>query len=308
MNELKYVELATINPPTAALRGVDEDTEQFLGLVDSIKEQGVINPISVREVADGQYMVVDGLQRFTASKRAGLKEIPCHVLNLDEMGVAIAQYMSNSHRVETKLAEYAKHIVRILALDPTLTVPSLAAKLCKTPTTLYNVMKLMDLSGQAKELVNAGKIIASNAYVLARMPVEEQENWLERAMTQAPSEFAEPANARIKEIKEAKRQGKAAKPEEFVPTPRIRSMSDIGREIEEPKLAIVLTRELPDALAGFIMGLKYAIRMDPESVREAKEKDEVRRAKDAEEKAKRKVERDAKKAADAKNDIAKLES
>ncbi len=68
-------------------------------------------PITVREVRDpdtGQkyYSLIDGLHRYNAAQDAGLEEIPCHVLTMDELQVLEAQLMANVHKVETRPVEY----------------------------------------------------------------------------------------------------------------------------------------------------------------------------------------------------------
>ena len=86
--ELKHVNVSDIYEPEESLRKVDRTHEAYLGLVESIRLKGVMNPITVREVQneDGEtiYGLVDGLQRLSASRDAGEETIPCHVIDVEE--------------------------------------------------------------------------------------------------------------------------------------------------------------------------------------------------------------------------------
>jgi len=131
---LGMVSLKKIRLNPVALRDVDRESEGYLGLVDSIKSSGVLNPIVVRPIKDSEtgeelYGLVDGLHRFTAAGDAGLDTIPAHIKSMEEADILAAQIIGNIHRVETRPVEYSKQLQRILAQDPMLSMTALAAKL-----------------------------------------------------------------------------------------------------------------------------------------------------------------------------------
>ena len=79
MSEMLVVPLLLIRENPVALRGVDKTLEKYLGLVDSIKEQGVIKPIALQKKTDEEtgeqyYILIDGLQRFSAAGDAGIED------------------------------------------------------------------------------------------------------------------------------------------------------------------------------------------------------------------------------------------
>ena len=154
---------------------VNKECEEYVGLVDSIRQVGVMNPITVREVRDpetGQkyYSLVDGLHRYNAAQDAGLEEIPVHVLTLDEVQVLEAQLMANIHKVETRPVEYSKQLGRILAHNPLMTAAELSVKLGKSPTWVGQRLNLIKLDEKIQALVDDGTINLTNAIAMSKLP------------------------------------------------------------------------------------------------------------------------------------------
>lgn len=304
--KLKNIEISKIRENPVALRSVDKQDDAYLGLVDSIRLRGVLNAILVREVRDPDtgemyYGLVDGLQRFTASQDAGKTEIPAQVVALSDAEVLEAQIITNIHRVETKPVEYSKQLMRILAGNPTMTIAELAAKLARSPSWVSERLGLVKLEESIASLVDEGKVNLSNAYALAKLPADEQANFVDRAMTMTPQEFVPTVNARVKELRDAKRQGRDAAPQAFTPVPHVQKLADLRNEFENPSVGPVLVAETgaKTAVDGFKLGVAWALHMDPLSIEEAKNKDAERKAAAEAEKAKRKEEREKKKAEEA---------
>ncbi len=241
--KVAIVALANIRENQDALRPVDKDSEEFQSMVDSVKLIGITNPISVREVppgpdgtkqvaADGTpiYGLVDGLHRFTAAIAAGLTTIPVNIMELDEGQLYEAQIIANVHKKETRPAEYGKAIQRIMGLYPTRTVAQQAAMLGKPATWLKGILGLNNLTAEIQELVNDGKINQANAFPLSRIPQNEQHEWLERAMTEKSDVFGPAAQARVKELKAAQKEGRKANAETFVANPYNRKYAEIKEE------------------------------------------------------------------------------
>lgn len=299
--ELKHIPLNKIRENPVALRNVNRESEEYQGLVDSIRKDGVLNAIVVREIQDPDtketlYGLIDGLHRFTASQDAGKDSIPAHVTTLDEGRILEAQILANIHKVETKPVEYSKQLVRILAQNPLMTTSELATTLSKSPTWLAERLGLTKLAEAIANLVDEGKVNLSNAYALAKLPAEEQPNFLDRAMTMSPQEFVPTVNGRIKELRDAKRQGRAATPAEFVPVARLRKLGDVKEELVHGTVGKVLCTELKPASteAAFALGVAWALHMDPASIAADKKKDEEAKKAREDEKAKRKAEREEK--------------
>lgn len=343
MPELKYIPLDAIRGNPVALRDVNRQSEEFMELVGSIKRDGVFNAINVRHAPgeDGkQYVLVDGLQRFTGSCEAGtgvvengqgvydkdakgevrtdsagrpVGLIPAQVISRDDAEALTSQIIANAHRIETKPVEYSRAIMRYLGYNPTLTESELAARLNKSPQWVNKMLGLLKLSDAAKPLVNEGKIPLASAYALAKLPPDEQANWLERAQTMQSTEFNGQALARVKEIRDSNRKGQQAGEEQFIPVTHLRKKPEIEKEMQQPEILPNLLRDLkvtngikPNAeglqqaaLEGAKVALKWALNFDEKSIEEAKKKDADRRAREKEQKIRRDAEKTQTKAKEA---------
>jgi len=304
--DLKFVKLSRIKENPVALRNVNRQGEEYIALVDSIRAHGVLQPILVAPLPseDGEdaYRLVDGLHRFSGAKDAGLEEIPCFVRDSSEAEMLVAQVITNVHKVETKPVEYSKQLMRILSSNPIMSMTELANKLNKSPQWLGERLGLLKIeNNQIQALVNEGKINLSNAYALAKLPTDEQASFVDRAQTETPQVFIPAVNARVKELRDAKRQGKDASPESFTPVAHLQKLSAIKSEFESPTVAtVVLAAEGANtALEGWTAAIKWALHMDKPSIEAAKAKEAARVAKLDAERAKKKAERDAKKQAEA---------
>jgi ParB/RepB/Spo0J family partition protein len=297
-----HVRVADIIESPVALRGVDTQSEKFLQLVESIRLYGILDSVSVREVRDKdgniRYGLVNGLQRFTAAKMLDLEYIPVNITGLEAANVLEAQIIANACRIETKPAQYSEQIMRILMGNPTLTLRELANKLCQSKEWLEQRLSLVKLDKNIQELVDEGKIKLTNAYALAKLPPEEQVNFADRAMTEAPKEFVYAATERAKEIAQAKRQGKVPAEAGFKPVTTLKSVNVLKEALTDSKLVTKVCENegAKTVTDGFITGIKWALKIDAEGLAEQKRKYDEREAKRDAEKAKRKAEREAKKA------------
>ena len=305
--ELKHINIKDIFEPEESLRKVDRNSEKYLGLVESIRLKGIMNPINVRELQgeNGQivYGLVDGLHRFSASKDVGLETIPCHVLSVADGELLEAQIIANVHKIETKPVEYSKAILAIIHANPLLTREELATKLAKTTSWLSERLGLLKLTEDVASLVDSGEIKLSNAYALAKLPPEEQLDFVDRAIAMPPQQFTPTVNKRVKEISDAKRKGRDAAPEEFQAVPILRGRSEILNELESQVLRDKL---LADGTDPYKRALQWVLCLDPESAELQRVQDEERKAERARQREKSKLERTQKRAEEAAKKAAEL--
>jgi len=313
-SQLLHIQLEDIREPDESLRSCDRTTEKYLGLVDSIKLKGVLNPISVREIKDPEsgeivYGLVDGLQRYTASKDAGKVTIAAQVITLDDAEILEAQIIANVHKIETKPIEYSKALVKVLQENPLMTRSELAAKLAKTSAWISERMGLLKLNDQIQSLVDSGDIGLSNAYALAKLPEEEQNDFADRALSMTPANFASTVAARAKEIRDAKREGRAAGPAEFAAVPMLKSRKDIETEVVSQTAAEVLVAQtgVETLVDAFTLALQWALTLDPTGVEFQKARDDERKAENERRREANKVERKKKRAKEAAEKAAKLQ-
>jgi len=290
------IPLANIRENEVALRSVNRESEQFKGLVDSIRKEGVLCAISVRPMKDekGEYFeLIDGLHRFNAAQDAGLKAIPAIVKSVEKQQVLRMQVMANLHKVETRPVEFTHQLQRMMADNPTLTVGEIATDLCVSPAWIHSRLGLLKLAEDIQKLVDAGKIIVSNAFALAKLPLEEQTSFVERAMTMTPAEFAPTVNGRAKEIRDARRAGRSPGTEGFNPIPRLRKLPELRTEAS---VLNVLKNVLKENRAKTIedaarVTLEWVLCIDPSSIEIQKAKFEQRAAAETQKKEHAKLER-----------------
>ena len=314
-NRLANVPLSLIVKSESALRGVQRQTEAYQLLLQSVRQRGVLNSVTLREEKDPvtgvvHYVLIDGLQRFTAAGDAGLLEIPANIVSMDDAELLEAQLITNLQKIQTKPAEVSKHLLRILSRNPFMTQQQLAERVCQSLGWVMDRLALDNLHEEIKPLVNGGQIHLTNAYSLARLPVEEQAQYVDDAMTEAPKTFVPKIKDRIKELKEAKRTGKDAEKIGFKAVPFIQKMSTLKEELEKAETAEILVTKhgITNPIEAFKLAIKWVLHLDPTSVEEQEKEYNAREAKKKADRERITAERRANKereAQEAKADIMK---
>lgn len=312
-SDLRNIKTSDIRENPVALRGVDRENEKYISLRDAIGRQGILNAINVREKKDPTdgstfFEICDGLHRYSCAKDLGLDSIPVNVLSFSDAEVLEAQVTANLCRVDTKPVEYTKQLQRMFVLNPTLTLADMAEKVCQSPSWVNARLGLLKLDENIQTLVDDGKINLSNAYALAKLPKDEQANFVDASITMVPAEFVATVNKRVKELRDAARQGKEVTEVTFEAVPHLRKLGELKAELSAPEAApsVVARVGAKTAAEGFAAGVKWALSLDPASVEVQKGKYDARVAKAAAEKSKRDIERAEKKAADAAAEAAKV--
>lgn len=313
MSKSVTVALKDIRENPVALRAVDRESEAYAGLRDSIVKIGILSSISLREkteMIDGAkvvfYELCDGLNRYSAAKDAGLTEIPAILVDLTDAEVREAQIMANAHKIETKPVEYTKGLMRILAGNPTMTVADLASRLAKSASWIAARLGLMKLSDDIGKLVDDGKINISNAVALSKLPQDEQVNFVDSAMTMGADEFIPTVQNRQKELRDATRAGRAAKPAEFVPVMRLQKLSILKSELETPAVGpgLIKLNKIKTPVEAFTLALRWALNVDPTSIEVQRAKAEAKVAAAEDAKKRRAADRTVKKVTEAQKDAA----
>ena len=273
---LEHIPVSKIKENPAALREVDTGSEKWAEFVSNVRAIGVLKPILVHETIDKEtgetvYGLSDGLHRFTAAKAAGLEVIPANIIPLDEAEVLGTQIMLNLHTITTKPIEFSKGIVRMLGLNPTMTMTDLCNKLNVGSGWLNQRLSLLKLDPKYQELVTENKLNLTNAYALAKLPLDEQPNFIDRAMTDGPEVFVQTANERAKAIREANRKGNAASAEVFVAAAHAKKVAELKEEFENGSIAQAFKNKgLITSTDDFKLAVAWALHLDPMSVEAAK--------------------------------------
>lgn len=147
------------------------DETQLSELSDSIKQNGVLQPILVRKKGD-KYEIVAGERRYQASKLAGLKEIPAIVREIDDAEVFQLALIENLQRSDLTPIEEARGYRQLLDTKG-LTQEGLAKILSKSRSAIANTLRLMDLPQEVQDMMEEGQITAGHARAILAVPTEE---------------------------------------------------------------------------------------------------------------------------------------
>lgn len=303
VQELLHVPLSKIRPNVVALRGVNKDTEDYRNLRDSVGRNGVMQSVNVRrkqDEADGSeyFELIDGLHRYTAATETGRDSMPVAVMNASDIEVLETQIMGNLLRIETPPAAYAKQLRRMLAMNQLMTLKELGEKISQSEDWVRARLNLTKLTPELQKYVDDGTIKLQSAYALAKLPPDEQDTFLEQAISLPPQELVPLVNARVTAINKAIREGRKTETPTYEHTPHFRKRTELDAELSNPTAVheIVAVEDLKTPQAGFLAGIKWVLCMDAASVKAGEEKWSARQKQMADDAAKRAAERAEKKA------------
>jgi ParB family chromosome partitioning protein len=149
------------------------DEEALRELSESIKNDGLLQPIVVKEEIDG-YVLIAGERRFRASKLAKFKEIKAIVLNSDEYKMRQFALIENIQREELNSVELAEAYHELLKLH-NITHDELATMIHKSRTHITNTLRLLQLSSRTQKALLEKKITAGHAKILVGLDEKEQQ-------------------------------------------------------------------------------------------------------------------------------------
>lgn len=158
-----------VRNPNQPRKTFDED--KLAELADSIRQNGVLQPILVRRKGQ-KYEIVAGERRYQASKLAGLKEIPAVVREIDDDKVFQLALIENLQRSDLSPIEEAKGYKQLLT-SRSLTQEELAKILSKSRSAIANTLRLMDLPVEVQHMMEQGLLAAGHARAILAVPSEE---------------------------------------------------------------------------------------------------------------------------------------
>lgn len=147
------------------------EAEPMKELADSIKQNGVLQPIMVRKVASG-YEIVAGERRYQAAKVAGLKEIPVLIRDVSDEDVFKLALIENLQRSDLNPIEEALGFKTLIEQN-NLTQEALAKVVSKSRPTIANALRLLDLPEEVQTLMSEGKLTAGHARAILAVAGEE---------------------------------------------------------------------------------------------------------------------------------------
>ncbi len=170
-NKIKHIPLKCIRPNPSQPRkyfnpnSMDE-------LIRSIERYGVMNPISVRECGDNEYELISGERRFRAAYSAGLRTIPCIILDTDGSDCAVLSLLENLHREDLSFLEIAESYRELIKKDG-ITSNDLSRKLGGRAFEIKEKANLMALDPIVRKYIRSFNLTEKQAHALLKIKDNE---------------------------------------------------------------------------------------------------------------------------------------
>lgn len=149
------------------------DEEKLKELTDSVRENGVLQPILVRTADNGKYQIVAGERRWRASKQAGLASIPAVIKELSDKEALEFALIENIQRQSLTPIEEAEGYQRLMD-EFSYTQEQLASNLGKSRSHIANMLRLLSLPQEIKDMINSGSLTMGHARALIKLDNPEE--------------------------------------------------------------------------------------------------------------------------------------
>lgn len=177
MEEFKLIRISDIQKnPYQPRKEFSE--EKIKELAQSIKENGLIQPIIVRQSPVIGYEILAGERRYRASIAAGLSEVPVIIKKLSDQDMMVHSIIENLQREDLNPIEEAKAYQSLI--DKGYTHSDIAEKMGKSRPYITNLVRLLTLPDFILTEVETGKLSQAHARLLIQLPLKEQKNLLNR--------------------------------------------------------------------------------------------------------------------------------
>ena len=151
------------------------DEASLAELADSIREHGIIQPLTVRKLASGYYQIIAGERRWRAARIAGLQEVPVIVIEADDRKAAELAMIENLQREDLNPMEEAAGFQSLIETYH-MTQEEAAKQVGKSRSAVTNSLRLLGLTPAVRQLVEEGKLSAGHARALLPLSPAMQEN------------------------------------------------------------------------------------------------------------------------------------
>ena len=149
------------------------DEAALAELADSIRQHGIIQPLTVRRLSSGYYQIIAGERRWRAARRAGLSEVPVTVIEADDRKAAELAMIENLQREDLNPMEEAAGY-RSLIDQHHMTQEEAAGRVGKSRSAVTNALRLLELAPAVQNQVEAGLLSAGHARALVPLSPTQQ--------------------------------------------------------------------------------------------------------------------------------------
>ena len=155
------------------------DFDELESLAQSIRQNGIIQPIAVRVNSRGEYELISGERRLRASRLVGMAQIPCIIMEASDEKSALFALLENIQRSDLGFFEEAQAIEKLID-DFGMSRDEVCKKLGKAPPTISNKLRLLRLPEDIRLKICQENLTERHARALLRLPAESQ---MQRAMS-----------------------------------------------------------------------------------------------------------------------------
>ena len=148
------------------------DEETLADLADSIREHGIIQPLTVRRLSSGYYQIIAGERRWRAAKLAGLSEVPAVIMEADDRKVMELGLIENLQREDLNPMEEAEGYL-VLLTDYGLTQEEVAQRMGKSRPAIANALRLTSLPPAVREQLANGELSAGHGRAVLMVEGEQ---------------------------------------------------------------------------------------------------------------------------------------
>ena len=167
-SNVNKIDISKISPNKHQPRKNFEDKD-IQELSNSIKNQGLIQPIIVRDAGDNNYEIIAGERRWRACQLAGVHSVDCVVMEASEDKIFELALIENIQRENLNVIEEAKAYKKIITTNE-LKVDDLSKKLGKSPSHISNLIRILELDEEIHQMIILGKISMGHARALVGVP------------------------------------------------------------------------------------------------------------------------------------------
>lgn len=148
-------------------------------LADSINKHGIIQPLTVRKLNSGRYQIIAGERRWRAARQAGLSELPCIIIEVDDISATEIALIENLQREDLNPIEEAEGFQTLIEVYK-LTQEEAASRVGKSRPAVANALRLLTLPKEIKEFLEQGIISAGHARAIMAVQKEKQLDFARR--------------------------------------------------------------------------------------------------------------------------------
>ncbi len=189
------------------------DEESLEELVVSIKQHGIIQPITVRKTDDGKYQLITGERRFRAAIKAGLKKVPAYVRDAEDENMLELALVENIQREDLDAIEVAISYERLID-ECKLTQETLGERVGKNRATVTNYLRLLKLPAEIQAAIREKKLSMGQARAI--LGVEDPKLQLEIFQKTLQQDLSvRKVETLVKKLKEDKSTGSASLPDDM---------------------------------------------------------------------------------------------